>query len=116
MTIVSAIGLMSGTSYDGVDVALINTDGETIGRLGPTGYRAYSDGERDMLRRAIAAAANLGDASCPAGTARRSGGDVDRGPCRGGRGIPGGERNAGARTSRSSASTARPCCTSRSAG
>ena len=28
MTIVSAIGLMSGTSYDGVDVALINTDGE----------------------------------------------------------------------------------------
>jgi anhydro-N-acetylmuramic acid kinase len=56
-----AIGLMSGTSYDGVDVALINTDGETIGRLGPTGYRAYSDAERAVLRRAIAAAGNLGD-------------------------------------------------------
>jgi anhydro-N-acetylmuramic acid kinase len=56
---VTAIGLMSGTSYDGVDVALINTDGEEIGRLGPTGYRPYSEQERDTLRRAIAAAANL---------------------------------------------------------
>jgi len=37
----TAIGLMSGTSYDGVDVALIETDGEEIGRLGPTGYRPY---------------------------------------------------------------------------
>ena len=50
---------MSGTSYDGVDVALIETDGEEIGRLGPTGYRPYSEQERDLLRRAIAAAANL---------------------------------------------------------
>jgi anhydro-N-acetylmuramic acid kinase len=57
----SAIGLMSGTSYDGVDVALINTDGEEIGRVGPTGYRSYSEDERAVLRRAIAAATNLGD-------------------------------------------------------
>jgi anhydro-N-acetylmuramic acid kinase len=56
----SAIGLMSGTSYDGVDVALLNTDGENVGRLGPTGYRCYSDAERAVLRRAIAAAGNLG--------------------------------------------------------
>ncbi len=56
-----AIGLMSGTSYDGVDVALLNTDGEEIGRVGPTGYRSYSEDERAVLRRAIAAAANLGD-------------------------------------------------------
>ncbi len=55
----TAIGLMSGTSYDGVDVALIETDGEDIGRLGPTGYRPYSDQERDVLRRAMAVAANL---------------------------------------------------------
>src|SRR6516162_5467312 len=55
----TAIGLMSGTSYDGVDVALVDTDGEEIGRLGPTGYRPYSDRERDVVRRAIAVAANL---------------------------------------------------------
>jgi anhydro-N-acetylmuramic acid kinase len=61
MAMLCAIGLMSGTSYDGVDVALINTDGETIGRLGPTGYRAYDDTERAVLRRAMAAATNLGD-------------------------------------------------------
>ena len=30
MSSISAIGLMSGTSYDGVDVALIETDGERI--------------------------------------------------------------------------------------
>src|SRR4051795_153888 len=61
MSRVTAIGLMSGTSYDGVDVALIETDGEEIGSLGPTGYRPYSDQERDLVRRAIAVATNLGD-------------------------------------------------------
>src|ERR1700730_3664875 len=59
MSRLTAVGLMSGTSYDGVDVALLETDGEEIGRLGPTGYRPYSEQERDVLRRAIAAAANL---------------------------------------------------------
>src|SRR4029079_11606666 len=61
MSRVTAIGLMSGTSYDGVDVALVETDGEEIGPLGPTGYRPYSDQERDIVRRAIAVASNLGD-------------------------------------------------------
>lgn len=49
-----AIGLMSGTSLDGVDVALIETDGERIGTFGPTAYRAYSDSERTLLRQALA--------------------------------------------------------------
>ena len=57
----TAIGLMSGTSYDGVDVALIETDGEQIGRLGPSGYRPYSARERDILRRAMVTAATLTD-------------------------------------------------------
>lgn len=57
-----AIGLMSGTSLDGVDVALIETDGETVHvvkghnnflePLGPTGYRGYSDEEKALLRAA----------------------------------------------------------------
>jgi anhydro-N-acetylmuramic acid kinase len=57
--VLTAIGLMSGTSYDGVDIALIETDGEGIAGLGPTGYRPYSAPERDVLRQAIAAASNL---------------------------------------------------------
>src|ERR1700758_1824609 len=55
----TAIGLMSGTSYDGVDVALIETDGEEIGRLGPTGYRPYSGPERGLLRGGGAAGARI---------------------------------------------------------
>jgi len=55
----TAIGLMSGTSYDGVDVALVDNDGETIARLGPTGYRPYSEQERDVIARAIAAAGKI---------------------------------------------------------
>jgi anhydro-N-acetylmuramic acid kinase len=59
MSSICAIGLMSGTSYDGVDGALLNTDGETIDRVGPTGYRPYSEQERAVVRRAIAAGGNL---------------------------------------------------------
>src|SRR5216684_4302676 len=63
MSRLSAIGLVSGTSYDGVDLALLETDGEDLGRVGPTGYRPYSEQERAVLRRAIAVAANLSDRS-----------------------------------------------------
>ena len=56
-----AIGLMSGTSLDGVDVALIETDGERIGAFGPTDYRRYSDSERGLLRQALADAVSLSE-------------------------------------------------------
>jgi len=58
---VLAIGLMSGTSQDGVDVALIETDGEAVTRFGQTAYRPYSKDERALLRSAAAAATNLTD-------------------------------------------------------
>ena len=53
------VGLMSGTSMDGVDAALIATDGEEIEAFGPTYFRPYEPDERAVLRAALAAAAGL---------------------------------------------------------
>lgn len=51
-----AIGLMSGTSLDGIDAALIDTDGE--GQVRPLAFRgeAYSDAARTQLAAATALA------------------------------------------------------------
>jgi anhydro-N-acetylmuramic acid kinase len=55
----TAVGLMSGTSLDGVDVALIETDGKQIKAFGPSGYRPYTDRERSLLLQALTEAADL---------------------------------------------------------
>jgi anhydro-N-acetylmuramic acid kinase len=50
-----ALGLMSGTSVDGVDVALIDTDGERVSSFGPTLTVPYPDEVRRLIRAAFAA-------------------------------------------------------------
>ncbi len=49
------LGLMSGTSVDGVDVALIETDGERIAALGPYLTVPYADDVRRLIRAAFGA-------------------------------------------------------------
>ncbi|NNE79684.1 MAG: anhydro-N-acetylmuramic acid kinase [Silicimonas sp.] len=48
-----ALGAMSGTSLDGVDAAMVRTDGVEVFEFGPRKYRAYSDQERSVLRAAL---------------------------------------------------------------
>ncbi|MCU9848690.1 anhydro-N-acetylmuramic acid kinase [Defluviimonas sp. WL0024] len=48
-----ALGAMSGTSLDGVDAALVKTDGERIHAFGRAAYRSYSDTEREVIRAAL---------------------------------------------------------------
>src|SRR6266702_863040 len=55
----TAIGVMSGTSLDGVDVALIETDGRRVQAFGPSGFRPYTDAERVLLRQALTEAVDL---------------------------------------------------------
>jgi anhydro-N-acetylmuramic acid kinase len=50
-----ALGLMSGTSVDGVDVALIETDGERLASLGPVLTVPYTDDVRRVIRAAFGA-------------------------------------------------------------
>ena len=56
-----ALGLMSGTSMDGVDLALLDTDGGDRLRFGPTGFSPYGGDDRALLRAALAAATTLPD-------------------------------------------------------
>ncbi len=50
-----ALGLMSGTSLDGIDAAVIDTDGEGIKGFGPFVSIPYDDGTRERLRAVLGA-------------------------------------------------------------
>src|SRR5262245_28542039 len=56
-----AIGTMSGTSMDGIDVALIDTDGEDVVSRGPAQTFPYDSAFRARLARTIAEAKTLAE-------------------------------------------------------
>lgn len=48
-----ALGAMSGTSLDGVDAAMILTDGHSVLDFGPHAYRPYTPAEQATIRAAL---------------------------------------------------------------
>jgi anhydro-N-acetylmuramic acid kinase len=59
--LVKALGLMSGTSLDGIDVALVETDGDGIVVRGPSQTFGYDDEQRALLKLALEQAKGLTD-------------------------------------------------------
>ena len=57
MPLVTALGVMSGTSMDAIDVALLRTDGENRIEPGPNSAYPYDPG----LRRALQEGGSHGD-------------------------------------------------------
>jgi anhydro-N-acetylmuramic acid kinase len=56
-----SLGLMSGTSLDGIDAALVETDGERILDTGPFHTVSYPDSFRGRLKSAVEAAASMNE-------------------------------------------------------
>lgn len=69
MTVLTAIGLMSGTSLDGIDLAILKTDGEDVIEPGPAHFVPYSRDLKIFIRRAIKAALEGRDGAADIGKA-----------------------------------------------
>lgn len=67
-SMMTAIGLMSGTSMDGIDVALLRTDGEGQVSRGPFLGLPYEAAFRDRLKEALELARPLTDRTARPGT------------------------------------------------
>jgi len=76
----TAVGAISGTSMDGIDVALIRSDGEARLQTGPGATYPYPAEIAAELRAVVADPARDG-------TARRARGRRHRRACRGGRAL-----------------------------
>jgi anhydro-N-acetylmuramic acid kinase len=74
----TALGMMSGTSLDGIDVALLETDGETVLRRGRALTVPYDDTQRILLQRALTEAAALTDRAARPGILRHVEREVTR--------------------------------------
>ncbi len=55
----TSLGLMSGTSLDGIDVALIKTDGENLVERGPSATFQYDEKQQSLLKQALADAGSI---------------------------------------------------------
>jgi anhydro-N-acetylmuramic acid kinase len=69
------IGLMSGTSLDGIDVALLETDGKAL-VMGPSGTVPYDEGLRSRLRSVLG---GVGDVAAVERAMTEAHGDAVRG-------------------------------------
>ncbi|MEQ1930521.1 MAG: anhydro-N-acetylmuramic acid kinase [Parvularculaceae bacterium] len=68
-SIFTAIGLMSGTSLDGIDAAILKTDGESAIERGPVLFTPYSRERKVFIRRAVKAAIEGREAAADIGKA-----------------------------------------------